>query len=212
MSSAKPRRSPGQNRKFGSLRILRDGRVRFSEWTLAGLPELDVLAVHWTFPERGRPVFDSVNYGIDVRWRGQSTLLLFLRAHRVQSACFAYTLSPAALREALSVLRTAGNGLERWIVPALEYTQADLFGSTLATKQALLRAIPGLLDSVRELPVAEPWQRERRAIRSHWEQRLREHPEDTARVPAPWVTAPAPKRGTKTRRRPSPTAPSSTTG
>jgi hypothetical protein len=186
--------------------------VRFSEWTLPGLPELDVLAVHWTFPERGQPVFDSVNYGIDVRWRGQSTLLLFVRAHRVQSACFAYTLSPAVLREALSVLRRAGNGLERWIVPALEYTQADLFGSTLAKKQALLRAIPELLDSVRDLPIADPWQRERRSIQRHWEKRLREHPEDAARVPAPWFLAPAAKHGAKTKRRPSPTASSSTTG
>ena len=36
MAKAEPR-PRGEYRKFGSLRILPDGRLRFSAWTLAGL-------------------------------------------------------------------------------------------------------------------------------------------------------------------------------
>lgn len=141
MARAKPRRS--EYSKFGSIRILRDGRVRFSGRTHPGFPELDFLVIHGQEPARD---------GVVARWRGKAIFHLFTARNRVESTCFDYTLTPDALREAVSVLRDAGNGLERWIVPGLEWCQRDFarLKSKDSNREALMAVIPELLRSVRD--------------------------------------------------------------
>ena len=143
MAGAKPLR--GEYSKFGSIRILRDGRVRFSARTHPGLPELDYLVIHGQQPAKD---------GVVARWRGKAIFHLFTARHRVESTCFDYTLTPDALQEAVSVLRDAGNGLERWIVPGLEWCQRDFarMKSKDSNREALMAVIPEFLRSVRERP------------------------------------------------------------
>ena len=165
----------GEHRRFGSLRLLPDGRVRFSAWTFPGLLPLDFTT------EEENPARSA----IWVRWRGEVIMLLYRARYRVYSAGFAYNLSPDALREAVSIVRNAGNGLESWIVPALEHNQAsDAVKQTHPETHAI---IAELLASARDLPVSAPWRRERREIRRAWAKQLREHPEDRLKAPAPWV-------------------------
>ena len=158
-----PRRNAkrGEYRRFGSIRILADGRVRFSPWTLPGLPLLDFTAIHDS--DHVEP-----NYTIDANWRGRGVFLVFLTRHRVESACFAYDLNPESLREAVSVLRDAGNGLERWIIPGLESTQRGLSSMKDSANSELLAVIPELLESMRELPVAPQWKKRLRFL-ERWE-------------------------------------------
>ncbi len=174
------------------MRILSDGRVRFSAWTIPGFSELDFTAIHG---DRYSPA----RYSVSVNWRGTIVLNVFIRRRRVESACFAYHLTPDVLRSAVAVLRDAGGGLERWIVPGLEYTQADLFGSKTDPKWSLLQVIPEVLESVANLPMAEPWRRRRRELQRVWAEHLREHPEDLAQVPAPWLLPTSRKIGSASR-------------
>jgi hypothetical protein len=135
------------------MRILRDGRVRFSAWTLPGLAQLDFTAIY----HAGRVEPD---YEVSVHWQGKPIFLVYVTRHRVASTCFAYPLTADELRQAVAVIRDAGNGLERWIAAGLEWTQAS-HAQTGRNPEAL-KEIPALLRSVRDLPVAEPWQRQRR--------------------------------------------------
>lgn len=197
MRRRKRARIPGTYRKFGSIRVLRDGRVEFSEWTVPSHPEVDFMAEHWGVNHDDRFVFESTNYDVSANVLGEPVFYLHLTRHRVTSAGFTYILSPTSLRKVVSLLRDIGNGIERWIIPALEYLQGS---DVMKTKHAdTYKIIPELLDSVRDLPVAEAWQRERRAIQQHWARWLREHPEDAAKVPAPWVLAGAKKARTRSR-------------
>jgi len=150
----------GNYRKFGSLRILPDGRVRFSAWTLQGLPALDFTAIHDGAADP--------NYVISAHWRGRSILHVYLTRHRVESTCFPFDLSSADLRQAVAVLRDAGNGLERWIIPALESTQRTLGGMKSNPNPELLAAIPEVLRSARALPVAPQWKKRLRFL-ERWE-------------------------------------------
>ena len=116
-------------------------------------------------------------------------MFLYLRRRRVLSACFVYLLAPEKFREAVAELRTVRGGLERWIVPALERTQADLLALKVPGHPGneLVKIIPELLKSCRELPVAESWRRKRGAAQRQWADHLRKHPEDMAKVKAPWM-------------------------
>jgi len=120
---------------------------------------------------------------------GREVLYLYLRRNRVISACFVFTLSPDQLRKAVRELSGVAGGLASWVIPALEWTQADV-ASVKDPQQArpdLLEIIPSLLEDCRELPVAEIWQRRRRALQRQWAERLREHPEDITEVSASWM-------------------------
>lgn len=149
MSVAKTKARRGGYSKFGSMRILRDGRVRFSARTHPGLPELDYLVIQGQGPARE---------GVVVRWRGNPIFHVFTVRHRVESTCFDYTLTPDALREAVSILRDAGNGLDRWIVPGLEWCQRDFAAmkSKDANREALMEAIPKLLRSAKARGAKQP--------------------------------------------------------
>jgi hypothetical protein len=194
-------RVASEYKKYGSMRVLPDGRVRFSAWTLPSLRDLEFLVVPYQTVDDYRPRYVPHDHGIDIRLRCQSLILLGMHRYRVQSACVAFNLSPEGLREAVPVLRTAGNGIESWIVPALEYTQGVLFRSKDQNKRALRQIIPELLESVRALPVAEPWKRRRRAIQREWEEAIRKNPEEAAAAPAPWVLeriqVPSPRKRTR---------------
>ena len=133
------------HRRFGSIRVLRDGRVRFSEWSFPGLHSLS---------------FTTEGHTVDAVRGTRQVLILWLDDdQRVSSACFPYDLSPEELHAGVATLRKAGHGLECWIVPALEYTQAALIPTQ--HRPDLLKVIPGLLASCRDLSVAEQWRRVR---------------------------------------------------
>ena len=112
-------------------------------------------------------------------------LYLWLERNRVASASFPYDLTLDELRAVIAELRKAGNGLERWIVPGLEENQAS--GTVQHDHPERYAALPELLESCRDLPVAEPWLRRRQALQVMWAKQLVDHPEDIAKVPAPWL-------------------------
>lgn len=148
--------------RYGSIRILRDGEVRFSAKTTPGLPELDFSVSYVTALGHGVYIEDRANYVIDARWPGNSSFfVLFVDQRRVRSACFNFALSPDELRRAVGLLRRAGRGLERWIIPGLEMVQRSL-SERGARFPEMPRIITDLIESVRDLPVAEPWKRQRR--------------------------------------------------
>lgn len=148
--------------RYGSLRILRDGQVRLSPRTLPDLPELDFSAHYATDLGHGSYVEDRANYSIYARWPGNSSFfILYLTRQRVESACFDFHLSPDELRKAVGLLRKAGGGIERWIVPGLEWTQRQLSEGG-ARYPETVKLIPELLEVTRDLPVAESWKRTRR--------------------------------------------------
>ncbi len=130
-------------RKFGSVRILRDGRVRFSPWTFPGLRA-------FCFAQRG----DS----IEVERGSRVVLYLWAPRGRVASACFAYDLGTDKLRSVVSDLRSAGHGLERWIIPGLEYTRISTSWENNPDTYAVINE---LLESCRNLPIAKQWMRVR---------------------------------------------------
>ena len=157
-------------KRFGSIRILRDGRVRLSPRCFPDLPYIGLLAR------------DDM---IDVERAGCKVLYIWLDRGHLGSACFAYDLTPDILRKLVSEMRKAGNGLEHWIVPGLEYTQR---ASTLKDSNPdIYTLIPELLKTCRDLPVAKRWQQYRLQVRKEWADRLQNHPEDIANVPAPWM-------------------------
>ncbi|HLL53494.1 MAG TPA: hypothetical protein VK447_08115 [Myxococcaceae bacterium] len=181
------RQPPSESRKFGSIRVLPDGRVCFSAWIFPGLPHLDFVAQHRRVGLDDSDVYDLANYSICAQLRAQPIFFLHLTRRRVESAGFAYTLTPAALEEAVSVLRAAGAGLESWITPGLAHMQAALAEMKPdAHRRALLAAIPGLLRSVRDIPTAKPWE----PLRREWEQWRREQARKAAAPQTPSKPAP----------------------
>lgn len=142
--------------RYGSLRILRDGRVRLSARTIPDVPELDFSAQYGTEIGNGTYVDDRANYSIYARWPGNSSFfILYVTRHRVTSACFDFRLSPDELHRAVALLRGAGGGIERWIAPGLEWTQRSLAGGGSKHPETVT-VIPKLLESVRDLPRAVP--------------------------------------------------------
>lgn len=142
-------RMPAHDRlwRYGSIRILRDGRVRLSPLTFPAYRYLSFIATtHTVALERGARV----------------VLFLTLSRNRLVTACFAYDIRPDELRELVSELRRVKHGLERWIVPALEFTST---GRTLREDNPETYAIiPELLERCRDLPVAEQWKRVRATV------------------------------------------------
>jgi hypothetical protein len=152
--------------KFGSVRVLRDGRLRFSPWTFPGLNPLDFMTVYGS-DER------LADYSLHADWAGKPIFLLYVARHRIESACFAYNLTPDQLRHAVDVIRAAGNGLEWWVIPALQWCQRDFSRSKDPESKKLLAVIPELLESVRDLPVAAQWTRRLR-LEERWEKEAAE--------------------------------------
>ena len=174
-------------RWYGSVRILRDGRVRFSPWSYLDLPHV---------------AFSVTDARITVRRGGRALLYLWLERNRVSTACFVFLLSPEQLRETVAELRGAGAGIERWIVPGLEYTWAALYPSNHSPE--LLEVIPGLLESCRDLPVATQWKRVRANVIANAEKARAERDADEA-AQAKAAKAKA-KAGSPARRLSKPTA------
>jgi hypothetical protein len=116
----------------------------------------------WTFPDLSYVSFLSVGTDVWVEIAGRLVLFLFTSRGRVRSACFPYQLTPYELRKTVATLREAGNGLERWIVPALEFTPlASAFYEDNPEANAI---VPELLASCQDLPVAEQWTRVREIV------------------------------------------------
>lgn len=157
-------------RRFGSMRILRDGRVRFSARCFPELPHIGFLTR------------DDM---IDVERADRVVLYIWLDRGRVGSFCFAYDLPPDILHELVWELRKAGRGLERWIVPGLEYTQRS--NALKNDNPATYALISELLKATKDLPVAERWQRHRERVWRWWAEQLADDPENMAKVPAPWM-------------------------
>lgn len=131
-------------RWFGSLRILRDGRLRFSPWSYPDLPHVALKVVtddQITVVRAGRPV-----------------MLLWLKGSRILNACWVADLTTRQLQEAVAELRHARQGLDSWIIPALEWSLAQ---AKTRSEHEAFKIIPELLGSCRELPVAPIWKRYR---------------------------------------------------
>ena len=134
---------PDRYKRYGSIRILVDGRVRFSAWTFPALSYISF----------------KVGGLISVESSGRRVMELDVSRGRIVSANFPYDLTPDELTEIVSDLRRAGNGIERWIVPALEFTcLASTFREDNPKTYASARK---LLKSCRDLPIAQRWQQVR---------------------------------------------------
>jgi hypothetical protein len=169
-----PSRS-GRRRWYGSVRIARDGRPRFSALAFKN-------AGHVTISYRPSSI-------INVFVRHREVMLLYPWPRRIVSACFIYTLTAEELCDAVETLRNVTGGLEGWIVPALEWTQKDLAGAKRPRPNwpDLVAVIPHLLEFCRDLPVSPVWQRHRRATQQAWAKHLETHPEELPLVAAPWM-------------------------
>jgi hypothetical protein len=169
--SVAPRRIPGKRiskeeasvrHRYGSVRVLRDGRVRFSPRTVASAPELDFSVVYAFGLADGTYVENKSTYAIDARWPGNdSFFMLSVIRHRVRSACFNFGLTPNEMRKAVELLRKAGGGIERWIIPGLEFTR-DAFIQVPTSDdrgRKMLMVIQALLKANRDRPIAKQWKR-----------------------------------------------------
>ena len=146
--------------------------MRFSPTTFPGLPHV--------------AVWDSSPMRVSVLSGGCQTLHLWPERNRVVSACFDYLLSPDQLSNGVRELRQVSGGLAGWIIPALEWTQDHLsrVKPEADPRRKLLKVIPKLLKSCRDLPIAEAWKRTCRQLQWKWVAHLREHPEDMDQVPS----------------------------
>lgn len=147
---SRPEEAPEAERTYGSIRILRDGRVRFS----ASPGPVSTLGFRIQHHSEGPHADDPGYYVIDAQRDEELLLMLFVADERIESAYFNIMLEPASLRRAVVDLRKMGKGIERWLAPALECTQAGL--SQLGRNPQALKVIPGLLRSLRDVPRAAP--------------------------------------------------------
>ena len=67
-------------------------------------------------------------------------------------------LSILTFAAVLSVLHNAGNGIERWIRPGLEYTLAS--DSVRKNYPKTHKVLSEILDAAQDLPVAKQWMRQ----------------------------------------------------
>lgn len=155
---------------YGSIRIFRDGRMRFSPWAF---DEANHVTIQHVSPEFSHSVYIG----------GHQALLLYPWSGRLATACFVYTLTADELRYAVGTLRKVTGGLEGWIVPALEWIQH----TPTALRPDVLEILPELLESCCDLPVSPVWQRSRRKAQEEWAKHLETHPEDLPRITAPWM-------------------------
>ena len=131
-------------RWYGSLRVLPDGRMRFSDWSYTDLPHVSL---------------QVTKSAITVYCAGMAIMYLDPERHRIQSACFLFDLKPEQLRMAVATLRHARGGLDSWVLPALEYSFAQR--TVREDHPKTFKVMPELLASCRGLPVARQWQRVR---------------------------------------------------
>lgn len=128
--------------RYGSIRIFRDGRVNGSARAFVGLPWLSF--VKHEHDER-----------IDAEIWGRVVFALYLRRGRVIDAAFTNDLTVEEMDGALYALKAAGHGLERWIVPGLERTQARLSGEDWG--QELFKALPSFIEAAKkDIPLWNP--------------------------------------------------------
>jgi len=181
MSARSQRRLPGRSRKFGSLRILGDGRIRYSAWSLRGLESLIVSPNYQYVDLDDKVVENASTYTVWIYWSDRPIFLLSVTRHRVTETQFTHLLTPDQLRDAVSVIRRLGNGVEKWITPGLahlQYWMAPTGSEKLTSeKRAVLEIIPGLLRSVRSIPIARPW----RPLQLKWERWKREQAQQRRR-------------------------------
>jgi hypothetical protein len=130
-------------RWYGSLRLLHDGRMRFSHWSYKGLPHVTLQVV--------------TDGKINVYSAGLAVMYLYPLRNRILSACFPFTLKVEQLRSAVAELRDARGGLDSWVIPALEMS----YPQVMRINPDVFKVIPELLASCRGLPVARQWQRVR---------------------------------------------------
>jgi hypothetical protein len=134
--------------RYGSIRVLRDGRVRFDARTRPGIPELDFAVSYVVGLADGTYVEDRSNYAIYARLPENSRFfMLYLEQRRVQSSCFNFKLSPRQLRKGIAILLQADEGLRPWVKAGLEQTLRALSGAG-GSNPALLKAIPALLKTI----------------------------------------------------------------
>jgi len=164
--------------RYGSVRILRDGQVRLSPRTLPNVSELD-FSVNYVAQDGDslKYIYDTDDYSVNARSPSlpDSFFMIFVFGGRVTTTCFNFLMTPSEVRKSVAILRKAGGGIERWIVPGLEYTYAAKaemnakpeFGKSVNARTArMLRVIRDLLDETRDLPVATQWLKWRRALPS----------------------------------------------
>lgn len=164
MPKQRQRRLPSEGRKFGSMRILDDGRVRYSAWTVSGLQPLVVFAHYRCVGLDDEDIDNTSTYSVMLSWAERPIFLISVRQHRVESTQFTYNLTPEELRHAVSVVRHMKNGLEKWIIPGLARMEWGLWEKPQNPKaKATLATIPSLLRSVRSLPIARRWRSEQKA-------------------------------------------------
>jgi len=192
MSRLVPRRYPHRNKKYGSVRLLHDERVRLSAWTIPDHWELDFLV---TYPIRvtlnddfNNDFYNPASYSLLAVLRGKWAFDMDVEQNRVTYASFTYLLTADEFKEVVSLLRIVGNGLERWIIPALEHHQAD---DIVKKKHPdVYKLVCEYLETFRDLPVAEAWQQRRRAAQLFWKKAIKKNPRVAAKAPAPWVLPP----------------------
>jgi hypothetical protein len=124
---------------------------------------------------------------------------LDLSRGRVVSANFWYSLTPDELRGLVSDLRRVRNGLERWIVPCLEHTMLSI--PFREGHPATYAAARELLESCRDLPVADHWKRVRAAMFANAEKVRVERDAEKASGKADSATAARKPRGTTASKR-----------
>ncbi|HLL55045.1 MAG TPA: hypothetical protein VK447_15930 [Myxococcaceae bacterium] len=103
--------------------------------------------------------FITTSNSLDLERSSKTVVFMHLHRRRVTSACFRMDIAPDVLRAVVSEMRRLGKGLERWIVPALEYT--SLFRPFREDNPEAYALVPELLESCRDLPVADHWKRVR---------------------------------------------------
>jgi hypothetical protein len=170
---------------YGSIRVLRDGRMRFSPWAF---DEANRVTIRYGSPDSSHSVYIS----------GRQVMLLFPRLGKLASACFIYTLTAEELVHAVDTLSKITGGLESWIIPALESTLGTLAGvrrNPQPNYPDVVAVIPHLLEAYRDLPVAEIWQRRRRQTQEAWAKHLRKHPGELSKISAPWMLPEGYQRG-----------------
>ncbi len=163
-------------RWYGSLRLMPDGRMRYSQWSYKGLPHVALQVV--------------TDGKINVYTAGLAVMYLYPLRNRILSACFDFTLNARQLRSAVADLRDARGGLESWVIPALEMSYPQVKGSN----PDAFNVIPELLASCRGLPVASKWKR----VRAQYFINCRMDP---PQVPAEESTPANVSRGETSRRR-----------
>jgi hypothetical protein len=136
--------------RYGSIRILRDGRVRYDARTYPEVHELD-FSVSYVFGlGDGTYREDKRCPTIYARMPGNNYFfIIHVEEDRVQSTCFSFGLTPEELREGIALLLKARGGLERWVVPGLEWTARSLTHPG-ANNPTLIRACRAAIRSLRK--------------------------------------------------------------